>query len=105
MRLVYVKDWCHHKAGEEVKEGDVINLKSVGRCKVDYFAKPHKSSSEGKVTVKSGHGTHEFYVGVINAEWIEREDRLQGCGHPESAIVTHGLTSHCSLCNAEAKPR
>jgi hypothetical protein len=75
MKLVYTDDFCFHKAGDLVKEGDVINLESIGRCKVDYFAKPHKPSSSGKVTVKSGHGTHEFYVGVIHAEWIEREDQ------------------------------
>ena len=44
---------------------------------VTYFTKPHKSASAGFVTLKENNSdlSMEFYVGVIDAEWIEREDR------------------------------
>lgn len=38
-----------------------------------YFSHPHKPSSEGKVSLENG---MEYYVSVIGAEWIEREDRV-----------------------------
>lgn len=66
MRLVY------RDTGEEVKVGDIVN-----DMRVVSFDPPHKSSSSGKVYVKSVvvGWSQEFYVGVIGAEWIEREDR------------------------------
>ena len=72
MRLVY------EASGKEVQVGDVVHLDS-GAYTVQYFDKPHKPASSGKVTVRHayddvGYG-QEYYVGVIGAVWIEREDR------------------------------
>ena len=73
MKLIYTK------TGEEVKVGDKVLLDDGHEFVVHYFAKPHKSSSEGKVSVSAtalnATGTREYYVSVIGAEWIEREDR------------------------------
>lgn len=72
MRLVY------KETGEEVKVGDVVTLSNEKKCKVAYFRPPHKTSSSGKVTVQFGEDKFncmEYYVSVIGAEWIEREDR------------------------------
>lgn len=71
MRLVY-KD-----TGKEVKVGDVCVLSCGTAYVVDYFRKPHKPASSGKVSMRHGGSpwTEEFYVGVIGAEWVEREDR------------------------------
>ncbi len=73
MRLVY------EETGEEVKIGDVVDIGMSEMVTVDYFRPPHKPSSSGKVTVGFGKdnrgGQIEYYVGVIGAEWIEREDR------------------------------
>lgn len=61
---------------EEVEVGDKFEDKDGDVFKVEYFRKPHKSSSAGKVTVSDVWGdTHEYYVGIIGLEWIEREDR------------------------------
>lgn len=72
MRLVY------KETGAEVKVGDVITMPDGDKCEVTYFRPPHKPSSSGKVLVKfEGRNCNiEYYVGVIGAEWIEREDRL-----------------------------
>lgn len=71
MRLVY------KATGEEVKVGDVVTTFRGKKCEVKYFREPHKPSSEGKVTVKEEGSSFcmEYYVSVIGAEWIEREDR------------------------------
>lgn len=66
MKLVY-KD----RQDVEVKVGDVITMKDGEKGKVAYFSPPHKPSSEGKVSLENG---MEYYVSVIGAEWIERED-------------------------------
>lgn len=73
MRLVY------KATGKEVKVGDIATTFRGEKCEVKYFRPPHKPSSEGKVTVQFGEDKFncmEYYVGVIGAEWIEREDRL-----------------------------
>ena len=72
MRLVY------KETGKEVKVGDVVETSRGEKCEVRYFRPPHKPSSEGKVTVQFGEDKFncmEYYVSVIGAEWIEREDR------------------------------
>lgn len=74
MRLVYKKD------GKEVKIGDTIDIGRTPEEKeveVMYFRPPHKPSSSGKVSVKfvASPRSQEFYVSVIGAEWIEREDQ------------------------------
>ncbi len=79
MRLVY------KNSGNEVKVGDVVPDFRGELQKVISFREPHKPSSSGKVSVKTplppvGDGPafsdeREYFVSVINAEWIEREDR------------------------------
>jgi hypothetical protein len=74
MRLVY-------KATQaEVKIGDIVDLRP-GKRKVVSFRPPHKPASEGKITVaipaKPPFDQQEYYVSVIGAEWIEREDRQE----------------------------
>jgi len=72
MRLVY------EASGKEVQVGDVVHLDS-GAYTVWHFDKPHKPASSGKVFIRpisNENGfSHEYYVGVIGAVWIEREDR------------------------------
>jgi len=77
MKLVYTK------TETEVKVGDVVNIgeeDEVENVEVIHFREPHKSSSSGKVSVKyvDHDWSREFYVSVIGAEWIEREDRVDG---------------------------
>jgi hypothetical protein len=73
MRLIYTND-----PGREVKVGDDVELAHSGQqARVHYFRPPHKPESEGHVTVLVNGTTREYYVSVIGAEWIEREDRLQ----------------------------
>jgi hypothetical protein len=76
MRLVY------KTTGSEVEIGDVIPLKDDAldlSARVMFFRPPHKPSSSGKVSVtvlgNENQFSAEYYVGVIGAEWIEREDR------------------------------
>jgi hypothetical protein len=70
MKLVYKEN------GQEVKVGDPCTFNGEPDATVEYFEKPHKHSSGGKVTIKWGiQGSRgEYFVGVIGAEWIERED-------------------------------
>ena len=68
MRLVYDRDQS------EVKTGDMVQL-GCGVAEVHYFREPHKPGSSGKVTLKTGGTTREYYVGIIGATWIEREDQ------------------------------
>lgn len=67
MKLVY------KKTGEPVKVGDPVEVNGVATT-VSYFREPHKPSSEGKVSLESG---AEYYVSIIGAEWIGREDRIE----------------------------
>lgn len=72
MKLVY-KD-----TGKEVEAGDIGTFGNTDEeYEVIYFAKPHSPNSSGKVTVRQPDADFddEFFVGVIGAEWIEREDR------------------------------
>ena len=75
MRLIF------EATGKEVELGSLCKIGELD-YEVDYFRPPHKSSSEGKVSVRlidrlSGYkgGASEYYVSVIGARWIEREDR------------------------------
>ena len=71
MRLLYDVDQV------PVTIGDVVDLKDGESVEVTYFREPHKPASSGKVSVKyiDSEQTAEFYVSVIGATWIEREDR------------------------------
>jgi hypothetical protein len=72
MKLVY------KATGKPVEIGDRVDIRNCTNV-VAYFRQPHKPDSEGKVTLRMpGEGEplgREYYVSVIGAEWIEREDR------------------------------
>ena len=73
MKLIY------KETGEEVKIGDRVPVDTENKtATVTSMEPPHKPSSVGFVTLKED-GTDfslEFYVPVIDATWIEREDRI-----------------------------
>lgn len=69
MRLVY------KETGKEVKVGDVWVKDGISYT-VDSFEKPHKPASSGSVHLSYGQAQYcKYYVNIIGAEWIEREDR------------------------------
>jgi hypothetical protein len=73
MRLVYKTD-----PTRLVKVGDVIEACDGTKMQVMHFKEPHKPASEGKVSVRpvgADFGDSEYYVSVIGAEWVDREDR------------------------------
>lgn len=85
MRLVYKASSIfvlpsNKKQGDPVEVGDKVTLRNGELVEVTYFRKPHKPSSEGKVSVKYVDERitfeSEYFVSVIGAEWIEREDRI-----------------------------
>jgi len=73
MKLIYTK------TGKEVVVGDEVTRDDGEVLVVTYYREPHKSASEGKVSVCHPGGDEfssmEYYVSIIGAEWIEREDR------------------------------
>lgn len=69
MKLVYTATQL------PVQIGDCVTI-GGDPYTVHYFARPHKPSSSGKITVRTLGLCLEYYVGVIGAEWIEREDQL-----------------------------
>jgi hypothetical protein len=78
VKLVY-KD-----TGKLVKVGDIIPAECDDErtgMRVLGFKEPHKPSSGGKVHVAVQYGddehedTREYFVSVIGAHWIEREDQ------------------------------
>lgn len=76
MQLVYTA------TQKPVTKGDTVEINGQ-QLVIEYFAKPHKCSSQGKVSLRPAdqpeetpNGGSEYYVSVIGAEWIEREDRL-----------------------------
>lgn len=74
MKLVYTVI----EGQREVAIGDVVSLDGESYT-VGYFRQPHKPSSEGKVTIhRDGDPrmAREYYVSVIGAKWIDREDRV-----------------------------
>jgi len=71
MKLIYTA------TGKEVAVGDVAKtFRGEPPVIVVSFKKPHKSNASGKVFVKySSDGVQmEYYVSVIGAMWINRED-------------------------------
>jgi len=70
MRLVYAD------TQKEVQVGDEVTDFRGDKCTVLSFKKPHKAASSGHVELRDDLGQErEYYVTVIGAEWIEREDR------------------------------
>jgi hypothetical protein len=77
-RLIYNSDETNaNLKGQTVKVGDKVKTSRGENVTVEHFTFPHKPSSSGKVTVKGEFDTHasEFFVSVIGAEWIDRNDR------------------------------
>jgi hypothetical protein len=84
MRLVY------EASGKEVVVGDTVHLD--GNAYTVYsFSKPHKPASSGKVFIRPISNENgfsaEYFVGVIGAKWIEREDRET---HPRVKFFSNG---------------
>ena len=105
----------------EVKVGDFIaDTCDDGRTgyRIRYFRKPHKPSSSGKVSVSVVYNDgfeseyqREYYVGVIGATWIEREDRqaedladcCDECGKNVGEDNLHCIDGHMAYCDECAK--
>ena len=73
MKLIYTND------NEEVSINDIVDIRGIKHRIVD-LSPPHKPSSSGHVYVQrftdtSSASVNRYYVGVIGAEWIDREDR------------------------------
>lgn len=118
MKLVY-----KNNPGHEVRVGDTVQIETNGGTefgKVHYFRPPHKPASEGLVTVLMNDQTREYYVSVIGAEWIEREDRLEdarvfpgpdlppdrcaACQLPSANTLIEGtLTAHVRVVGPESQ--
>lgn len=63
---------------EPVKVGDVVQINGMSAV-VDYFPHPHKPASSGKVSVSfrgDSRSTAEYFVSVIGAHWINRDDLM-----------------------------
>jgi hypothetical protein len=77
MNLIYnSKSTNTNRKGQAVKVGDQVKTSRGENVTVDYFREPSKPASEGKVYVAfEDGGKREFYVSVIGAEWVNREDR------------------------------
>lgn len=75
MKLVY------KATGLPVALGDLVTLGDAKEwMRVASFRRPHKPSSQGHVTVEPLNprwiaDRREYYVSIIGAEWIDREDR------------------------------
>ena len=69
MKLVYSIN------NDPVQLGDLVTLSDGTEVKIHYFRKPHKPESSGKVTVQEHGTTREYFVSVIGAKWIDREDQ------------------------------
>ena len=90
MKLIYIEltdDQCEvgtrlNKApivlGDAVHLGDNVFTSRGEKVIVNHFAQPHKPSSSGKISVQHEGDTSsmEYYVGVIGAKWIDREDQM-----------------------------
>jgi len=97
MKLIYTEDKETKRSGDLVEVGDKILFADVDADEVvtvSFFRPPHKPSSSGKVSVKYDDGsTTEVYVGVIGAEWIEREDRSKGITLEEAMARINAIVS------------
>lgn len=72
MKLIFIE------TGNEVRLGDIAHTFRGEKVKVVGIDQPHKSSSTGRVTVEfsdGDRGAQSFFPGVIEAKWIDREDR------------------------------
>lgn len=87
MKLIY------ESTGEQVRVGDEVTLDDGRTVKVTHFSEPHKPSSSGKVCVmdRGDDSQCEYYVSVIGARWINREDRPLETAAEVRAAVDAGL--------------
>ena len=71
MKLIFTE------TGNEVKLGDMARTFRDEEVKVVGIDAPDKSSSTGRITVRfsDGGASQSFFPSVIDAEWIDREDR------------------------------
>ena len=69
MKLVY------EATGLPVTVGEYTTTFRGERCQVIDIRPPTSPSSTGRVDLKIGEFTHEYFPGVINAKWINRDDR------------------------------
>lgn len=68
----------HDATGEEVKVGDNAVTFTGEPCVITGFQRPTSPASTGRVTVRfTDDSEGSFYPGVVNATWIEREDRQE----------------------------
>lgn len=69
------------KTKQPLEVGQMVTTSRGEKCKLLGITRPHKPSSTGRVTLQfdseQHHYTGEFFPGVIDAEWIEREDHPQ----------------------------
>lgn len=77
MNLIYDSDETNVPfKGQPVKVGDKVKTRNGENVTVDYFRQPSSPASEGKVSISyEDGGSREFYVSVIGAKWVNREDR------------------------------
>lgn len=70
MRLVYIG------TDRPVLIGDMVTLNG-NLHEITHIPQPRSAASEGKLCVEppGSNGSREFYVSVVGAQWIEREDR------------------------------
>lgn len=87
MKLIY------ESTGEQVRVGDEVTLDDGCTVTVTHFREPHKPSSSGKVCVmdRGTDSQREYYVSVIGARWINREDRPLETAAEVRAAVDLGL--------------
>jgi len=81
MNLIYNSDEINaDRKGTTVKVGDRVVTNLGESVEVRFFREPSSPASSGKVSVRytseedEGHEA-EYYVSVIGAEWVNREDR------------------------------
>lgn len=85
MKLVYTL------SGVEVRVGDKIVTSEGIHYTVEYFRKPSSPNSSGKITVKDASGqSREYYVGVIGAKWIDRDDQDDHDGYEFDSVHGRG---------------
>jgi hypothetical protein len=63
---------CYDKTGIPVAVGDKTVDFRGDPVEVLAILPPRHSGSTGRVTLKSGNWTHDYYPGVIAATWIEK---------------------------------
>lgn len=70
MKLVYNENL------EQVRVGDKGTLLDGSEYTITDIRKPHSPASTGRVFLRDAEGLdHGFYPSVINATWVDREDR------------------------------